>query len=275
MSEALLMTNLSVQSWLQKMIQQPQTQPNSLHEVIDESYGISAQQRLAIYQNGYMLRLLECMRAEYPLLIRVFSEAWFDAIAQRYLAFHPSCSTNLNDLGKQFPAFLEQDRPDKHQNDSPDQVFELIVSIAKFERFKVETSRGKGSEDADTNPFDLIDQNALNIQNIVLAPNLRLLKTPFQLLEYLQEVKNDQEQKTEATLVQQTQYIVFCRENYQVHTFTIDEWQYELLLQLQNNNDFSAVLTQLNTQFPHDSIFGFAPFFLDKLQNQGCLLSIG
>ena len=270
MSEALLMTNLSVQSWLQKMIQQPQEKQSSLKEVIDDSYGISAQQRLAIYQNGYILRLLECMRAEYPLLIRAFSETWFDAITQRYLTFHPSCSTNLNDLGKQFPAFLEQDRPDKHQRDSPDQVFELIVSIAKFERFKVETSRGKGSEGVKIKPFNLIEQNVFNITSITLAPNLRLLKSSFQLLKYLQEVKNNKESK----LVQQTQYIVFCRTNYQINTFTVDQWQYELLTQLQKGSCFNSVLKQLNIKFPHNSIFGFIPFFLESLQSQGCLLKI-
>lgn len=271
MSESVLSTNLALQNWLQKRIQQPHTVDKkqvSEQVVICDDYGISVKQRLAIYQNGYKLRLLECLRAEYPLLIKVFSTQWFDSMAQRYLSYYPSSSTNLNDLGAQFPNFLQQDRPDNEQVEA-DPVFDFLISLATLERYKTETSRGQGTEKNNLDGFELIGFSTFESLQLTLAPNLRLLKTSFQLLEYLNGIKNDKP----VELIRENQYIAICRENFRTHFFQLKEWQYELLSGLQLNPNVGETLFELDKRFPDDAILGFTPFFLAQAITKGCVLS--
>jgi len=236
--------NSDLQHWLQRLIKHPNAHSDKKEplakDIIDERYGISAEQRLAIYQKGYRLRLLECMRAEYPLLIKAFSQSWFDAMAQRYLDHYPSSSTNLNDLGEQFPHFLEHDRPDSVGEQ--DDVFDFLISIAKLERFRTEVSRGQGSEGIEVDGFELITGGNVDSMKVVLAPNVRLLKTSFQLLAYLDRL--DTKQTTE--LEKQQQYIVICRQNYHVSYVEVTAWQLTLLKLLQTNSDLDAALRLLN-----------------------------
>ncbi len=263
-----------LQHLMQTAIQHPQRVRGTFHNIINTSYGIGADQRLAIYQRGYILRLLECMRAEYPQLIKAFSADWFDTMAQHYLASHPSSSTNLNDLGARFPDFLQQDRPDK-QESVQDDAFDFLISLATLERFRTETSRGKGSENADFNQFSLLETQPLDSLKIELAPNLRLLKSPFQLVDYLTQLnQSDNANNSSPELIKQTQHIAICRENYRTQYFIVKPWQFDLLVLLQHNTNLNDVLQQINQQYADSAIYGFAPFFLLQAASKGCIRGV-
>jgi hypothetical protein len=260
---------LSLQNWMQALIQQPHLPRVGIEVVIGQSVGINAEQRLAIYQRSYTQRLLECMRAEYPLLIKAFSSDWFDMMAQRYLAAHPSSSTNLNDLGAGFVDFLQHDRPDKHQDDDVD-AFDYLISLANLERYRTETNRGMGSENSDFDSFLLLESHDLETLNIELAPNVRLLRTPFQLLESLHYLNEDER----PALVHQEQFIAVCRECYRTQYFKLKPWQFALLDMLRVNPNAREVITQIDKQYHDQAIYGFAPIFLQQAASKGCLLSV-
>ena len=77
-------------------------------DVVAESRGLSAQERLAVYTGGYVLRLLECMRADFPALRGFVGDSVFDAFAKAYVITMPPVSHSLYDLGADFPRFLEE-----------------------------------------------------------------------------------------------------------------------------------------------------------------------
>src|SRR5262249_40950505 len=64
--------------------------------------------RLNIYATGYVMRLLECLRADFPALRHLMGDALFDFFAKSYIWTHPSSSPSLFDLGAGFPDFLGQ-----------------------------------------------------------------------------------------------------------------------------------------------------------------------
>src|SRR5687767_5548499 len=58
-------------------------------EVVAEKRGLSAHERLGIYTRGYLLRLLECLRADFPALRGFVGDSVFDAFARAYLINRP------------------------------------------------------------------------------------------------------------------------------------------------------------------------------------------
>src|SRR5690349_1753062 len=80
-------------------------------DVVAETRGLSAHERLAVYTGGYVLRLLECMRADFPVLRGFVGDSVFDAFAKAYVITMPPSSHSLYDLGAEFSKFLEETKP--------------------------------------------------------------------------------------------------------------------------------------------------------------------
>jgi hypothetical protein len=105
---------------------------------------LSADARLDIYARSYVLRLAECLRAEYPVLRALIGEGVFDLFAGGYLGAHPSRSPSLYDLGAGFADYLEATRPRPHSG--PGTLEALPASLARLERALSESSRAEGIE---------------------------------------------------------------------------------------------------------------------------------
>ena len=74
-----------------------------IESVIERSSHQTSVERLEIYAGAYYARLLECLRAEYPIMAEAMGTELFDEFAVEYLQHYPSHSYTLNDLGSQFP----------------------------------------------------------------------------------------------------------------------------------------------------------------------------
>ncbi len=70
---------------------------------------LGADTRLAIYADGYRLRLLAAMRSEFPALAAWLGERGFDRLARGYIAAHPSRQPNLRWYGHALSRFLARD----------------------------------------------------------------------------------------------------------------------------------------------------------------------
>ncbi|MFY9760933.1 MAG: DNA-binding domain-containing protein, partial [Xanthobacteraceae bacterium] len=81
-------------------------------DAVKGSNRLSAPARLEIYARGYVLRLLECLRAEFPLLLALVGDQVFEMFASSYVWSRPSRSPSLYALGAGFADFLQSTRPD-------------------------------------------------------------------------------------------------------------------------------------------------------------------
>ncbi|MDX6709751.1 MAG: hypothetical protein QOH96_767, partial [Blastocatellia bacterium] len=118
-----------------------------VEDVVAETGGLSAQKRLGIYTNGYVLRLLECMRADFPGLRTFVGDAVFDAFARAYIIGEPPKSPSLYDLSAGFPSFLQETKPDVRSLEPEITVLlDLPPEIARIERARAEVMRARGIE---------------------------------------------------------------------------------------------------------------------------------
>src|SRR5262249_43068317 len=70
--------------------------PQELERVVTRSRALSAADRMAVYSNAYVARLLECLREEYPTLVHALGREVFDEFAVGYLRAYPSRSYTLH-----------------------------------------------------------------------------------------------------------------------------------------------------------------------------------
>ena len=67
---------------------------------------LSALERLAIYNDGYFARLVECLADDYQALAHALGAAEFERLARAYIALHPSGSPSLNAYGAGMASYL-------------------------------------------------------------------------------------------------------------------------------------------------------------------------
>jgi hypothetical protein len=147
----------SVQRWMHEALVFPR---RIAREAIDGQLasfaGLSGAEGLAIYQRGYFLRIASCMREQFPALCHALGTPLFDDFVAEYIREQPPESHTLYDLGRRFPAFLDDSRPDRDQPEETREVWiDFMVDLARFERqmfvmFDIPGNEGKSFAARDT-----------------------------------------------------------------------------------------------------------------------------
>ncbi|MGH8931509.1 MAG: HvfC/BufC family peptide modification chaperone [Egibacteraceae bacterium] len=185
-----------VQQWMQAALLHPEAA--GADRMIRASSRLSAEQRLSIYQRGYRLRLLECMRALYPALRHLLGPEVFDWFALDHLDAHPSRSYTLLHLDDRFVEHLRATRPDRDLSPERREVWpDFVIDLARLERTFNEVYNAAGTErgpvvhpeDLPRGPDDVCWTDAV----LETAPCLRLLRTCFPAHTYLGAVRQGQD----------------------------------------------------------------------------------
>jgi hypothetical protein len=139
-------------------------------EVVAGSGPLAPRARLEIYAKSYVLRLAECLRAEFPVLAAMIGPEVFNLFAGAYLGARPSRSPTLYDLGAGFADYLAATRP---PDEGAGALTALPADLARLERAIAEAGRAQGLEGEP--PAPPLDAAALLFQ-----PGVRL-RTPATL----------------------------------------------------------------------------------------------
>ena len=200
----------------------------SIEDVVAEKRGLSAHKRLSIYTSGYVLRLLECMRADFPALRNFVGDSVFDAFAKAYIISHPPESHSLFDLSAGFPHFLEETKP----KDNPLQaelsaLLDLPPELARLERARTEVMRAHGTEN-DPPRAEILSPLAIFSREVPLqaTPCLRLLELKFPLVDFLSRA--DQGERPEPPLPA-VSFAALGRSNYRINIEEVTVWQFAFL----------------------------------------------
>ncbi len=126
----------STQRWMHEALVFPRRVPRETMEgQLASSPGLSGAEGLAIYQRGYFLRIASCMREQFPALCHALGEPLFNDFVAEYIRERPPESHTLYDLGRRFPAFLDESRPDRDQPPEEREVWiDFMVDLARFEQ---------------------------------------------------------------------------------------------------------------------------------------------
>ncbi|MGK2857084.1 MAG: HvfC/BufC family peptide modification chaperone [Thermoanaerobaculia bacterium] len=187
-----------VQRWMLEVVTQPgsvrdaldsaparrEIEPAGLVEVILPSKTLSAEQRLGVYHDMYILRMIEALEFDYPGLAHHLGHAQFHRLVESYVAAHPSRSYTLNRLGDRLPEHVAS------LDHFPRRA--MLADLARFEL-------------AITLVFDAAHDEALTPAEIVAVPAeawpeirfrptraMRLLRLDYPVDDYLQAIKRNE-----------------------------------------------------------------------------------
>jgi hypothetical protein len=197
-------------------------------DVVDDKRGLSARERLGVYAGGYVLRLLECMRADFPVLRGFVGDPVFDAFAGAYVVTRPPGSPSLYDLGADFPRFLEETKPKGEGLDAGlAAMLDLPPELARVERARSEVLRARGAEDDPAgamplSPFALFGEGL----TLDATPCLRLLELKFPLVDFL---RSSDRGERPAPPAPRAAFVAVGRANYRLHTEELTPWQFAFL----------------------------------------------
>lgn len=188
----------------------------------------STHRRLGIYVQGYVLRLLECMKSEYPLLLKFMGEQMFVMFAQSYILALPPQSWSLASLGKHFATFLHHTRP--AQSGANQDMYDFPVALATFERAQSIAAQAKGTEQMApiALPQYLLHLASAYDKNLVLhmPPCTQLLCLSFDVVDFVAQLELNPETPIPP---RKTTYIAITRHAYRLQTTRLAHWQYALL----------------------------------------------
>lgn len=224
-----------LQSWMQKALLFPQqVSEEQSDRFIAPSSRLSASQRLAIYQRSYQIRLLQCMQGQFPALCHALGADLFDDFAGQYLHAYPSVSHTLYELGRRFPSYLEETRPDREEAaDKRESWIDFMVDLARFEWQLFTLFDAPGWEGK---PFATIDTPDRDLR---LQPGFALGDYRFSVAGYYHAV---QRQENPQFPPLQRSPVALVRKDYLTHTFPLTVVQYAFLLALDRGADVGEAM---------------------------------
>lgn len=197
--------------------------PNDVEAVITRSRALSAVDRLEIYARAYYARLIECLRAEFPVLVHALGEDLFDEFAVGYLERYPSRSYTLNLLGAGFPRYLDETRP------SDESWAEVVVDLANLELAVAQVFDGPGVEDR--RALDFADLSAIPPERwaearFVPVPCLRLLGLRYPIRAYYTALRDGVQSTPPA---RSDSFLALTRRNYVVRIHELQPREHDVL----------------------------------------------
>jgi hypothetical protein len=208
-----------LQTWLLETVTRSGTsEPEMIEQLICPSRQQSASERLAVYQNAYVARLLEVLRELFPCTRFAVGDELFDQFAAGYLEAYPPRSYTLGRLADHWVDYLEATRPADWG--------EFVVEVARLEQVIDRIFDAPGPENLP--PFVMpVEPTAM--LRLEFVPGLELHAFQFPVSRYFTEWKAGRQPGWPE---QVRQFVALFRREYVVRRHELTDEQYELLVAL-------------------------------------------
>jgi hypothetical protein len=210
---------VAIQHWLLTAITDPAAPPaDETDSVLTASDSQSTTQRLAIYRDAYLARLLEVLRDQFPCTRFAVGDELFDQFAIGYLRQFPPHAYTLARLADNLVDYLDQSRPADWGA--------FVVELARLEQAIDHVFDAPGPEELP--PFSLPEHTSENLV-LQLAPGFTLLSLTHPVSTFYTAWKAGQQPKWPSL---QPQFVALLRRDYIVRRHELNAVQFKLLLAL-------------------------------------------
>ena len=189
-------------------------------------------ERLSIYADGYVLRLLDCLQAEFPVLRKTMGAELFDFFARAYIWRHPSRSSTLYDLGAGFADFLAASQPRDHDA-AGNAVLQFPIDLARLERARGEAGRAPGLE---TRAQPSMPDGYAGVDALFGDPGLlqlpactRLLALSFPVRAFWEQAQGASAELLPPQPAAGQSFVAIARNRYRISMHALERWQFHFL----------------------------------------------
>jgi hypothetical protein len=197
------------------------------------------EQRLRIYVDAYLARLVEALEEDFPAVSRLLGPRAFHRTCRAYLERHPSRSRSLNPLGRMLPEFLAGRAAARDL---------ARLEVAMSEVFDAEAVRPLAPAD-----FRRMEPGRLARARLGVVPALRLLDLDHDVNPYVDAVRR--ERATVPPLRRKRSWVAVYRKDFKVCRLDLREAGHAALSSLVRGRtvaDAAAAAARLWTGTPSD-----------------------
>jgi len=220
---------------------------DSLDSLVKPSSAMTSLERMEIYAGAYYARLLECLRAEFPVTAKAVGEAVFGDFAVGYLQRYPSTSYTLSRLGANFPRFLAETRPEE-DGDWPG----LVIELARLEWDFSEVFDGPGNEGQPglaAAALAQIPADQLSAIRLTASPCLRLREFDYPVHRYYLQLRAG---KDAAPPERVRTRLAIGRREFVVRHYELSEFEHALLAAILSGATLGEAISQAAATAPVD-----------------------
>lgn len=233
-------------------------QSSAIQEDIIGSSVAFKQTRLGIYQNGYVLRLLEILLKDFPVLEMLMGQDLFDTVGRDYIRAHPSHHFSVRYFGQYFSKFLSS-----HPLAAP-----IHEEMAAFEW---ELEQAIDAKDAPQLTFEeMATLNPEDWANVKLTvhPSLQIVPFFYPTPILWQSLQQNHEKPIIEKQEMPTFWLMwrFDRRSY---FRPLTEDQHRMIMAIQTGDVFSEVCEKMCEWLSEDRVVSFAAETLRHWINEG------
>lgn len=234
----------SLQVWMQGVILQSRPSSHSSRSVVRDLPALSAPQCLQIYNDACRLRLLGCLKDEFPVLCAAVGDDAFTQFSLGYIRERPSRSYTLGHFSQSFVEYLASSRPAQDDSDAGSIDWtDVILELALLEHTINVVFDGPGSEKASRRSRTGQDQDDVRADSVIeINPSVKVLRLSFPVHTYYSALRAGGAPAVPSPV--ETRLAVY-RENYVVRFIDLDRTVYSLLEQLLSGESLSSALCRL------------------------------
>ncbi len=220
---------------------------------------ISAARRLAIYYDGYRLRLLEILQSDFPKLHTLMGDEAFETLALLYIDAYPSEHFSARYFGQHFAKFLTEN---SHYAKQP-----YLAEMAHFEWALGDT-------------LDALDQNIITLERlksippeqwtnlkIRFHPSLNICTLDWDIPQLWKAIENNESPRKPEKQTEMTTWICW-RKGLQSQFRSLTKPEAHILTLLKTEHDFGDVCESLTEIIDADTVPAIALGFIQQsIQN--------
>ncbi|HEY2893836.1 MAG TPA: DNA-binding domain-containing protein [Pirellulales bacterium] len=222
-------TNLdALQRWMLGAITESAAADDEATIVLPSSQQ-SAAERLAVYRNAYLARLLDVLREQFPCLRFAIGDELFDQFLAGYLQQHPPHSYTLARLADNLVDHLDATRPSDWG--------QFVVELARLEQAIDRIFDGPGPENLPR--FKLSTTPGADVR-LAFVPGFELHDFQYPVSTYYTDWKAGNASTWPGP---QPQFLALLRRDYIVRRYELSSLQFELLDALQRGARLDAALS--------------------------------
>lgn len=208
-------------------------------ELVLPSATMQPADRLDVYNGGYLTRLHDALRSDFPGLIHALGDDAFFDLAKDYVQRHPSKHANLIFFARRLPEFIAK------QRQLPNRAF--LRDLARLEWLMCESFHAVTDQRLDVNALQ--ELSATDWQDLVLkmSPTLRLLHSSYPVDHFLQAVFDAEDPEIPE---RKTSYLVIYRKDYRVWRRRLSKPGYRILSSLTSGESFGTAIGHAGRSVP-------------------------
>ena len=216
--------------WFQESVVAPhesgRRKPAPAHRFILPSGTLRPDQRIGIYVEAYLARLVGALEEDFPAVVRLLGRRAFHDLARGYLQRFPSRSRSLNPLGRRLPEYLS-DRP-------------AARDLARIEVAMSEVFDAEGATPMAPSDFSKIAPEKLARARLEFVPAFRLLELDHAVNPVIDAVRR--EQAAVPRLKRTPTWIAVYRKEFKVWRLDLPEPAYAALSSLRRGRTVSQAV---------------------------------